>query len=339
MLGVKTNHVPHQYSFWLEVVIGGNATRKAAGLVDFIADHGLGAITVDETYKGERTRRNQVWSSANMVHYQPYSPPNRGRRSFFRWWSHVYRFQRHSWSHLTSLTALVHQLMNVQIGHQVVVVVNIYQPLTACKRIFMNEFADLLSSLSLQAGDRLAPWRFQLTWQKSWNGWWRLLGTTGSARCEATRWSVDSSFNFEHPREHPRLGHRSRDFSPDSNDIGGRLASPVWPSPLWSKPWTIEDATADSSGSEHQSCRQTCVSMVSLCVLTYHWSCGHYRLVCRPNWEGDYWSTWFFTGFALFRHAEVQHWVKNGLISFSTRLYRCNQEYIELGTEILYRKL
>ena len=45
--------------------------------------------------------------------------------------------------------------MNVRIGHYVIAVATVYRPPSTSKSTFLVEFADLLTSLSLQSGDRL----------------------------------------------------------------------------------------------------------------------------------------------------------------------------------------
>ena len=124
--------------------------------------------------KGECTGCNQVRSSANMVHHQPCTSPNHGRWSFSLWWFCVHCYQQHSHPHssvagINSTNCIERQLVNVKIGHQVVVMANIYQPPTTSKPTFRKSLLNFLTSLSLQTGNQLLVFGdFNLQGKRAW---------------------------------------------------------------------------------------------------------------------------------------------------------------------------
>ena len=61
----------------------------------------------------------------------------------------------HPLQSIASTVSFERQLLNVRLGHDVIVVANIYRPSSSSKTELFTEFEELLTSLELQVGDRV----------------------------------------------------------------------------------------------------------------------------------------------------------------------------------------
>ena len=52
-------------------------------------------------------------------------------------------------------TSFKRQLLNIRVGHEIIVIVNIYRRPSASKTVFIDELADLLTALCFQVKDHL----------------------------------------------------------------------------------------------------------------------------------------------------------------------------------------
>ena len=140
----------------------GEASRKAACIVDLINDHKLEAVAICETWIKETApdtiKSGLAPSGFTVSHvHRPIIPdgPSRGGGGLAFLASNDFVVRPHPSQATNKPIKIEHQLVNVRIGHHVIAVATVYRPPSTSKSTFLVEFADLLISLSLQSVDCL----------------------------------------------------------------------------------------------------------------------------------------------------------------------------------------